>query len=146
MNGNTDKARTNERLTALVVSADWFSRTLLRSAATETGVFHTVVEADDGYTALAESWQCVEDGIPPDVVVIDMQAADASAARLVMEIRAAPELRTAVVGLVGMPDTDPEVTVREVDFCTSSGVLHESLSDIICDLASRSLGAPQSRR
>jgi CheY-like chemotaxis protein len=146
VNGNTNNGCASERLTAIVVSADWFSRTLLRSAAVETGVFRHVVEADDGYTALAETWQCVEDGAAPDVIVIDMQAADVSAARLVMELRAAPETRGTLVGLVGMPEIDVDVAVKEVDFCTSCGVLHESLADIMCDLASRSLGAPPSRR
>lgn len=133
------------RLTGIMVSGDWFARSLLCSAGEESELFSRVIEADDGYTGLAETWQCVEDGHAPDVVIIDLQTVGASAARLVAELRAAPETLRTFIAVVGMPETDAPVTVRHVDFCTSHGVLSSELSDTIEEIAMRAVAAPQGR-
>lgn len=133
------------RLTGIMVSGDWFARSLLRSAGEESKLFSRVIEADDGYTGLAETWQCVEDGHAPDVVVIDLQSVDSSAARLVAELRAAPETQRTFIAVLGMPETDAPLTVRHVDFYTSQGVLSSELSDTIEEIAMRAEAAPQGR-
>lgn len=132
-------------MTGIMVSGDWFARSVMRSAGEESAMFSQVIEADDGYTALAETWQCVEDGHAPDVIVIDLQSVGASAARLVTELRAAPETQRAFVAVVGMPETESPVTIRHVDFCTSHSVLGSELADTILEIALRAVTAPQGR-
>ncbi len=133
------------RLTGIMVSGDWFARSLMRGAGEESGMFSRVIDADDGYTALAETWQCVDDGHAPDVIVIDLQAVGASAARLVTELRASSETQRTFVAVVGMPETEAPVTIRHVDFCTSHGVLSSELADTIMEIAMRAVATPQSR-
>jgi CheY-like chemotaxis protein len=128
-----------------MVSGDWFARSVLRSAGEESDLFSHVIEADDGYTGLAETWQCVEDGHAPDVVVIDVQSVGASAARLVAELRTAPETQRTFIAVVGMPETDAPLTLRHVDFCTTHSVLSNELSDTIEEIAMRAAAAPQGR-
>ena len=133
-------------MTGIMVSGDWFARSVLRSASEESTMFSQVIEADDGYTALAETWQCVEDGHAPDVVVIDLQSVGASAARLVTELRAAPETQRTFVAVIGMPESESPVTVRHVDFCTSHSVLSSELADTILEIAMRAVATPQGQR
>ncbi len=132
-------------MTGIMVSGDWFGRSLMSAAGEESAMFSTVIEADDGYTALAETWQCVEDGHAPDVIVIDLHAVGASAGRLVTELRASSETQHTFVAVVGMPKTESPVTIRHVDFCTSHGVLSSELADTIMEIAMRAVATPQSR-
>lgn len=148
VNSNTtNRPERHEGLVAIVVSQDWFARSLLRSALGETGRFETVIEADDGYTALAEAWQAVADRHAADLILIDLATADASVAPMLTELRTAPELQRVLITAIGHSD-DCEVPLspRDFDFVSSCGVLGAELADTADEIAHRVLDLAHARR
>src|SRR5688572_12452159 len=80
--------RNGSELFLVVVSEDWFARSVLESLASETGAFAKIIAVDDGYSALAETWQGVVDGMAPNVFLVDLHSVGPSSARLIAELRA----------------------------------------------------------
>lgn len=119
-------------LSLLIVSEDWLGRSLFTDAAATTGQFSRIMLADDGYTALAEIWQAVEDAARPNIVLIDHNACDLSVERLVTEIRSDPRTRSIFIAAVA-DDTLP--ALFGLDFVAMSGPLQPDLSDVILSLA-----------
>lgn len=103
-------------LSLMIVCDDWFARSLLASVSEESTRFQRVTTADDGYSALAETWQGVEDGMPPNVFLIDAASVGPSADRLVLELRNDPATEHAyVVVLTG----EEPVSIPRADYSTS---------------------------
>lgn len=148
MNSNTtNRSERHEGLVAIVVSQDWFARSLLRSALGETGRFQTVIETDDGYTALAEAWQAVADRHAADLVLVDLATADASVAPLVSELRTAPELHRALITAIGYSeDGEVPLSPQDFDFTSACGVLSAELADTTEEIANRVLDLAHARR
>src|SRR5205085_6294250 len=113
-------------LSLMIVSEDWFTRSLLKSAAEELDVFQRVVSVDDGYTALAETWDGVADGgAIPEIFLIDQYAMDASGERLVTELRADPATRH--VFIAALTPSDSHRPNAGMDLVTPADALHPDL-------------------
>jgi CheY-like chemotaxis protein len=123
------------RLALVVVSEDWFARSLLRAAAEESGRFGPIVDADDGYTALAETWEGVAIGRVPDVVLVDGASAGPSLRRLIAELRASRETHRIFVAVIGSADEGRQPPLPGVNFQSASSPLDPDLSEIIVNVA-----------
>lgn len=120
------------RLSIAIVSEDWLGRSLFAEAASATLRFSRIIQADDGYTALAEIWQAVDEHTRPDIVLIDQNACDLSIGRLITEIRAAP--RTQGIFIAAVADDVPPQPFG-LDFVAVSGPLQPDLSEVILRIA-----------
>lgn len=99
---------THKNRSILIVSEDWFARSLLVQAARETRLFSSVFAVDDGYSALAAVWQCVIDGWRPDAVLIDRHTPAPTAGGLVATLRTDPDTRRIAVAVLAPADDCPE--------------------------------------
>lgn len=129
-----------ERLRIIVVSEDWFARSLLESAIRESGTFSRVAAVEDGYTAVAEVWQWVEDGAIPDVVLADGALSVMSAQQLLRSLRENPETEGIFFGVLTEASTELEpepVAVEGADFLSPCSAGCTDLSELIEELASR---------
>jgi hypothetical protein len=118
----------------VIVSEDWFARSLLKGAAEEAETFGRIILADDGYTALAETWQAVEDGCVPEIFLIDQSAADASADRLVAELRADDITRRAYIAVLAPGDAPAK---RGIDLAILGDARHPRLTQMMKLVAAR---------
>ena len=125
-------------LTLVVVSEDWFARCLLESLAAETGAFHRVIAVDDGYSALAETWQGVLDGTIPNVFLIDQHSVGPSGHRLVTELRMDPITTHAYIAVLTADEPLPRNGVDFVSPCTPT---QPELPELIELLAARARAA-----
>lgn len=130
-----------ERLRIIIVSEDWFARSLLESTARETGVFSRVLAVEDGYMALAEMWQWVEDGASPDIILADGALTVMSATQLVRGVRENPETEGIFCGVLtefaSDPDQESPPTVEGADFSAPCSAGCSDLTEILQELASR---------
>lgn len=90
-----------EQLTLVIVSDDWFWRSIVSLAGHRCNRFRDIVGTEDGYMALAHIWQRVEDGTVPDLCIMDARADDPSLARLLTEVRADDATRPMYLAAVG---------------------------------------------
>jgi len=104
MRDNLGMAEGGGKLSIVIASDDWFWRSVVALATHRCNRFGDVRAVDDGYTALAETWQMVDDGAPPDVYILDCRGPDPSMARLLLELRADEITRSAYVAVIGADD------------------------------------------
>lgn len=135
--------RTGSELFLVVVSEDWFARSVLESMASETGRFTKILAVDDGYSALAETWQGVEDGMAPNVFLIDLHSVGPSSARLVAELRADPT--TSHVYVAVLTPEDP-VAKGGIDFASPTLPSSPDMSDVLTIVANRAKVSLQAGR
>ncbi len=115
-------------LSLMIVCDDWFARSLIASVAEESGRFSRVATVDDGYSALAETWQGVEDGAAPNVFIVDTGSVGPSAERLVLELRNDAATENAYVALLTGEDAAP---FSRADFSASVRLDVEELSELV---------------
>lgn len=127
----------------VIVSEDWFARSVLESLAAESGEFAKIIAVDDGYSALAETWQGVEDGHVPNVFLVDLHSVGPSSSRLVAELRADPVTSSVYIGVL-----TPEEPVAKcgVDFATACLPSQPEVADALASLASRARVSLQAGR
>lgn len=129
-----------ERLRIIIVSEDWFARSLLESTLRESGMFSHVIAAEDGYTAIAEMWQCVEDGSTPDIILADGALAILSTAQLVRSVRENPETEGIFLAVLTEFSTEPDQetpTVEGADFSSPCSAGCTDLTEMVQELAFR---------
>lgn len=129
-----------ERLRIIVVSEDWFARSLLESTLRETGMFSQIIATDDGYNALAEMWQCVEDAAPPDIILADGALSVMSTAQLIRSVRENPETEGIFFGVLtesaAEADQEPP-SIEGADFSSPCSAGCSDLTEIVQELAFR---------
>lgn len=129
-----------EKLRIIIVSEDWFARSLLESTLRESGMFSHVIAAEDGYTAVAEMWQCIEDGAAPDIILADGALAILSPAQLIRSVRENPETEGIFVAVLTEFSAEPEPetpVVEGADFSVPCSAGCTDLTEIIQELAFR---------
>jgi hypothetical protein len=136
---NSYWGRGHERLGLVVVSEDWFARSLMRSAAEESARFCPIIDADDGYTALAETWESVAVGRPLSVILIDGSNAGPSVSRLIAEVRSATETQRIFIAIVGQGDGEGPAVHPGANFQCADGVLSPQLSEIVETIAEQAM-------
>src|SRR4051812_14363864 len=103
-------------LSLVIASDDWFARQLFADAAQESGAFSQVIAVDDGYSALAETWENVEHGSVPDVYLVDLRSVGLSGQRLITEVRADPLTQHAFIAVLC---EQPAAGEYGADICTA---------------------------
>jgi hypothetical protein len=116
----------------LIVSDDWFARAVIALAAEHTERFSRVITADDGYTALAHTWQIVEEGGPLPVYVIDRRSVGVSASRLIIELRNDETTQHAFIAVVAPGES---VVMPGMDFATDAALTNEGMIGALHEIA-----------
>lgn len=135
--------RNGSELFLVVVSEDWFARAILENLAGESGMFEKVLGVDDGYSALAETWQGVEDGWAPNVFLVDLHSVGPSSARLIAELRADPVTSDVYVAVL---TPDEPLAKGGVDFASPCLATQPEMADTVLLLAERARAALQASR
>ena len=130
-------------LILVVVSEDWFARCLLESLAAETGAFAKIITVDDGYSALAETWQGVLDGAAPNVFLIDQHSVGPSGYRLVTELRMDPATANAFIAVL---TADEPLTRTRIDLVSPCTPMQPEVPNLIELLATRARAAAAGTR
>jgi CheY-like chemotaxis protein len=136
-----------ERLRIIIVSEDWFARSLLESTLRESGMFSRIIAVDDGYTAIAEAWQGVEDGSVPDIILADGALTVMSPAELIRSLRENPETERIFFAVLTEFATEPEQEAPEVegaDFSSPCSAGCTDLAEIVAELACRAVNTVRS--
>lgn len=121
-------------LILVVVSEDWFARSLLENLAAENGSFAKIIAVDDGYSALAETWQGVVDGAMPNVFLIDQHSVGPSAGRLITELRSDP---TTLHAFIAVLTPDEPVARGGIDLASACTPSQPETADVIEMIAAR---------
>ena len=125
-------------LRLVLVSEDWFARSLMEFAARESGFFEEIISVDDGYSALAETWEAVASAEVPNVYLIDKHSVGPSAERLVAELRADPITRDVYVAVL---TPDEPVAKGGIDFAHECEPANPELCEIVASVAARAMAA-----
>jgi hypothetical protein len=131
-----------EQLSLVIVSDDWFWRSIVSLAGHRCNRFHDIVATEDGYMALAHIWQRVEDGTVPDICIMDARADDPSLGRLVTELRADDATRHMFVAAIG--DGNPGLLA--VDNVSASTVDPDEMIALLERLVNAAQALRQSHR
>jgi CheY-like chemotaxis protein len=134
----------NEELEILIVSDDWFARSLFGNAAEETGVFASIKTAEDAYLALAEIWDSVEAGGAPDVVFLHADLPGMTGLELARRLREDSDTKKVFVAVCGTPG-DPPTVSADVDFSTACDPATEDVTTMLREIGLRLAGPGQSR-
>lgn len=125
-------------LILVVVSEDWFARSVLESVAAENGAFARIIAVDDGYSALAETWQGVVDGAMPNVFLIDQHSVGPSAGRLITELRSDP---TTLHAYVAVLTPDEPLAKGGIDLASPCTPSQPEMAEVIRLIAARARGS-----
>lgn len=134
----------NEQLELLIVSEDWFARSLFKTAAQETGLFASIKTAEDGYTALAEVWQSIQDGAAPNAVLIYSELVGMSGPELARRLHEDEDTRKIFIAFCGSSGEPPPVT-DDADFSTSCDAAISDLTEMLRAIGMRLVGADPRR-
>lgn len=129
-------------LSLLIVSDDWFARQLLGNIAKASGHFNDVIAVDDGYSALAETWEGVAQGAPPNVFLIDSFSTDASAGRLVTELRSDDATRDSCIAVLAWG----EPVLGPIDLIIPCEPISEDIPRVMGAVATHAVAIARSRR
>ncbi len=131
-----------EKLKIVMVSEDWFARSMLASTALDSGLFSRVISTDDGYAAIAETWQCIEDGAAPDIMLADDSLGVMSAEQLCRTLRENRETEGVFVAVLteGSMMADAEVPrVEGADYATARSAGTMDLATLVQEVTSRAV-------
>jgi CheY-like chemotaxis protein len=131
------------QLSVIIASEDWFARAMLGSLAEETGLFAKVTTVDDGYSALAETWEEISQGGCPNVFIVDAHSVGPSFGRMVTELRADPATRHVYIAVL---TPDEPVAKDGINFATPCTPAAEHMSDVIELIGARALVSLQTLR
>lgn len=129
----------HERLEILIVSEDWFARSLFGNAAEETGIYASIKTAEDAYLALAEIWDSVEAGGAPDVVFLHADLPGMTSLELARRLREDSDTKKVFVAVCGTPGEPPTVS-SDVDFSAACDPATEDVTTMLHEIGLRVAG------